>query len=122
MKDTILVCGGIASEKKTVSFSGDYLCASIKTDEGSSGEKVNCYDISSLMEQNDIPYFDIVKLDIEGAESEVLTINNSWLSKTRRLLVEFHGEEIEHTCKAELLKQGFSHFQHRSVHYFDRTK
>jgi FkbM family methyltransferase len=121
-KDFILVRGGLASEKKEVLFGGEYIGASIKPRGVDAGDLVTCFDICSIMLEYKIPFFDIVKLDIEGAEAEVLTSNNSWLSKTRRLLVEFHGKEIEQACKAELFRLGFSHFQHRSIHYFDHQE
>ena len=119
-KDTILVRGGLASEKKDVQFGGEYISASMNAAGDHEGGLVTCFDICSIMLEHNIPFFDIVKLDIEGAEAEVLMSNNSWLRCTRRLLVEFHGHDIERACTTELLKHGFSHFQHRSVHYFDR--
>jgi FkbM family methyltransferase len=118
--DTTLICGGLACESKTVTFGGEFLCASIQTDDSDIGERIECFSINDLIKQTGMPYLDIVKLDIEGAEKEVLTENNSWLNKTQRVLVEFHGDEIEEACTKELLKFGFSHFRFRSVHYFDR--
>jgi FkbM family methyltransferase len=121
-KDTTLVRGGISNGNKSLRFAGDFLCTTIQTDERTDGEIVHCFDINFLMHKYNIPYFDIVKLDIEGAEKDVLTTNNSWLSKTQRVLVEFHGDEIEQACKAALQSIGFSHFQFRSVHYFDKLQ
>jgi FkbM family methyltransferase len=118
--DTTLFCGGLASESKTVSFGGEFLCASIRSDDSVNGERIECFGINDLIRETGIPFLDIVKLDIEGAEKEVLTENNSWLNITQRVLVEFHGREIEEACTRELLKFGFSHFRFRSVHYFDR--
>lgn len=35
---------------------------------------------------------DLLKIDIEGAEHELLTINNDWLNKVNNILIEFHKD------------------------------
>ncbi|GAB3898847.1 hypothetical protein GCM10028803_19020 [Larkinella knui] len=52
---------------------------------------VRAESIDALVLQNDGKPFDVVKLDIEGSESEVFRTNTgSWLPQARALIVELH--------------------------------
>jgi FkbM family methyltransferase len=46
--------------------------------------------VPAIMKQHAIPRWDIVKMDIEGAEHHVFANNLSWLDKIRCLVVEPH--------------------------------
>jgi len=49
--------------------------------------------IPMLMEEQGLPRIDILKMDIEGAEKEVLLESDpSWLHSVRLLIIELHGE------------------------------
>lgn len=70
------------------------------------GEKVDGYTLNSFMEKNHIPYADIVKLDIEGAEYEVLQAQDFPVSKIATITGEFHSadpttilEHLGYRCK-----------------------
>src|SRR5215204_3500769 len=52
--------------------------------------EVPCLDLSSLMKQNQHQHIDLLKLDIEGAEYEVLEQILRQRIPVRQLLVEFH--------------------------------
>lgn len=53
--------------------------------------KVMALSIPKLMATYDLPYIDILKIDIEGAEKELFTSNyESWLPKVRVLVIELH--------------------------------
>jgi hypothetical protein len=38
-------------------------------------------------------HIDLFKIDIEGAEKEVLSENNEWLSRTKILIIELHDKK-----------------------------
>lgn len=46
--------------------------------------------VSSLMQKYDIPSIDLLKLDIEGAEKEVLSTADQWIEKVKTIAVEVH--------------------------------
>ncbi len=72
--------------------------------------------LSSLVRERGLETIDILKLDIEGAEKEILGPDaRSWLPRVRVVLVELHEEMVpgitEHVC--HLMRElGFSH-EHR---------
>jgi FkbM family methyltransferase len=44
------------------------------------------------MTSNEIEYIDLLKMDIEGGEKDVFKTNyESWLSRTRVIIIEIHA-------------------------------
>lgn len=117
----LLLNQGLWHERRIMTLVGDYTGA--KLQELTAGSTtVSCIDLQSLLSDLSIEHIDIVKLDIEGAEDEVLSSNSdSWLRKTDRLIVEFHSQEVALRCSRTLLSKGFKTFRYRSLHYFYRT-
>lgn len=59
---------------------------------------VPAYNIASIAKKFSIPFFDIVKLDIEGSEKEVFESNYEvWLDKANYVLVELH-DRLKNGC------------------------
>lgn len=53
--------------------------------------KIETITLDRLMEENNIDYIDILKIDIEGSEYEILpNISDECYSKIRQITVEFH--------------------------------
>ena len=46
--------------------------------------------VSSLIKKYDMPSIDLLKLDIEGAEKEVLSTADQWIEKVKTIAVELH--------------------------------
>jgi FkbM family methyltransferase len=62
------------------------------------GEKPDlmAVDVPSLIEMSHEPVVDLLKLDIEGAESEVFRAGTqAWLRQVKNLVIEIHGPECE---------------------------
>lgn len=77
-----------------------------------------CLDVSTLMRDYNIDSIDILKMDIEGAEEEVLGRNyEGWLPLTKQLIIEFHGEETQRDGLQTLKAYGFNVFRYRSLFY-----
>jgi Methyltransferase FkbM domain len=55
------------------------------------GVLVPAITIEELCEQNGIKKIDLLKLDIEGAEEQVLE-NGTFLARTEHIIVELHGQ------------------------------
>ena len=67
--------------------------------------------IGALMQRLDVDQFDLVKLDVEGAEEEILRNGwESWLSRTRMMVVEVHNPEAE-AVLAAIVDDGWRRFK-----------
>jgi FkbM family methyltransferase len=117
-----LINKGLWSSNTTLYLAGSYSGAAV-VDVDSGNGFIECTDIKTIIRENNIEKIDIIKLDIEGAEKEVI-LNNSkdWLSITRIVIVEFHGEDIKDRCITTLKEFGFHGYQYRSLYYFVRER
>lgn len=73
-------------------------------------EKIKCLTIQNIIEDNKIESIDILKMDIEGAEIDILNEENlEWIYKVKYLNIEFHNiSETELQSYKELIeKRGF---------------
>jgi FkbM family methyltransferase len=109
---------GLWSVDATLRFSGQGVNGVVGSSEG---DVVDCVSIPTLIAQFGIDRIDILKLDIEGAEREVVgpTASN-WLDQTSELVMEIHGPDIERSVAEALARAGFAMRQHRSVWYCRR--
>ncbi len=67
-----------------------------------------CSMATILKEMSDPDIIDYVKMDIEGAEREVLSKDASWLSRVRCIKVELHGGYMIDQCIADLSEYGIT--------------
>lgn len=113
----VLLKVALWSEVTTVQFGGIQTGAAI----ASSGVEVLTETIESLMAKYNLNFIDLLKLDIEGAEAQVVPSGvDSWLNKIGMLLLETHGCSIEKTVMPILVKAGFSCERFRNVWYCTR--
>jgi FkbM family methyltransferase len=63
---------------------------------------------------------DILKLDVEGAEYEILRPPTPWLSSVRCLVIELHGVAAHRDIPGWLQAAGFSVERHRSLLFCNR--
>ncbi len=54
------------------------------------GQAVRAMTIDKIMEEFRLPYVDILKIDIEGAEKEVFSSPAAWIHNVGVLVIEFH--------------------------------
>lgn len=113
-----LIPGGLWSHKTEMYVMGSYVDSRLTNDTSSGTTKISVIDIPTLMQDYGITHIDILKLDVEGAEEEILCVNNEWLTKVKAVVVEFHGEEIKRKCVQSLQNYGFKGLKYRSLHYF----
>ena len=74
-------------------------------------EVVDCMDLNDILEINNIAKVDFLKIDVEGAEYEIIfNCNDNTLKKIRRIAMEYH--EIDSYNPNDLVKfltgKGFS--------------
>jgi FkbM family methyltransferase len=110
----ILLQKGLFSNEQIQYLSGFSTDASI-TD---SGVEIECTTISSLLEFYSIPFVDILKIDIEGAEEAIFSSKpEAWLHRIGLLIIEIHGSRIESLISHVLSENGFSMERYRSLWY-----
>lgn len=80
--------------------------------EKSSPTKIQGYRIGSLMKNFGIQKFDLIKMDIEGAEFEVLQDHANWIDRTDNIIIELH-ESIRPGC-SDLFYKATSSFKYRT--------
>jgi FkbM family methyltransferase len=57
-----------------------------------SNRSIRAVTVLQILEEAKFPRIDLLKIDIEGAESELFSGNVDWLQKTGVIAIEFHGE------------------------------
>jgi FkbM family methyltransferase len=83
---------------------GDEWGAHVAAGEGSSGP-VPARSLNTLLADEDA--VDFLKMDVEGAEREILTRNTDWTRKVACIKVELHGDYTHEACIADLRRLGF---------------
>jgi len=77
--------------------------------------------LTTLMQMYDLAAIDLLKCDIEGAEVEVFSEGcDEWLSRTRCMVVETHGDICLQVVNRAARRHGFSHRPFRFLHFFHR--
>jgi FkbM family methyltransferase len=71
------------------------------------GQSVSALTIEAIMEKFGIKTVDFIKMDIEGAESEVLRADAKWLKHVHCLTLEVHAPATLYGCMAILREAGF---------------
>lgn len=59
--------------------------------------------VDTLMEKNGWARTEILKMDIEGAEKEILSADVGWLKKVKLLIIELH-DNFKPNCTKTLFK------------------
>jgi FkbM family methyltransferase len=78
-------------------------------------ETTPAYSIETLMRQFSVETIDLLKLDIEGAEYELLDGNPRWLSDVNVLVVEFHDDK-KPRARARFEQIASSHFSYSACY------
>lgn len=73
---------------------------------------VGSVSVNSLVKIFSIEKIDYVKMDIEGAELEVIQNNNEWLRLVKQIKIEYHrGEKDAEKINEILISNGFTSFK-----------
>lgn len=75
--------------------------------ESNGGTTVRSLSLDTLLAERGVDRVDYVKMDIEGAEREVLRKNTGWAAAVRTLKVEVHEPYTVDECLADLRALGF---------------
>jgi FkbM family methyltransferase len=89
-------------------FNG-FRVSEIRASENASANRYPGISMSTLIERCEIDEIDLLKIDIEGAETELFSGDVSWLSHTGAIAIEFHQTSAGYTRQLsrfdELIKQ-----------------
>ncbi len=73
---------------------------------------VRAYTLEELFENYELDKVDILKMDIEGAEYEVLKNSSHVLSRIDRIVLEYHTQQLRHLITSFLTAQNFDLVRH----------
>jgi FkbM family methyltransferase len=76
--------------------------------------------MAEVLQQSPAGTIDILKLDIEGAEYEILRPPTPWLSSVNCIVIELHGEAAHRDIPVWLSDAGFTIERHRSLLFCNR--
>jgi FkbM family methyltransferase len=90
-----------------VSYAGGEDSLAYRVEAGGGGTTVRSLSLNTLLAERGVERVDYVKIDIEGAEREVLRENTEWAAAVRALKVEVHEPYTVEECLADLRALGF---------------
>jgi len=76
--------------------------------------------MAEVLRQSPSGTIDILKLDIEGAEYEILRPPTPWLASVNCIVIELHGEAAHRDIPVWLSNAGFTVERHRSLLFCNR--
>jgi len=107
----------LGSTRETVMISGEHDGASV----GGGGAPVEATTVPDLLQRAGWERVNILKMDIEGAEADVLgRTADAWLDRVDMLIIELHGPECERQVSETLGRNGFVVKPYRSLWYCAR--
>lgn len=90
----------------------------IPVDEGEG--RLEVWTMEDVLRQSPSRTIDILKLDVEGAEYEILKPPTPWLASVRCVVIELHGEAAQRDIPGWLRDAGFEIRRHRSLLFCNR--
>ncbi len=87
---------------------------------GAGAETLEVWTMADVLRQSPAGAIDILKLDIEGAEYEMLRPPTPWLASVRCIVIELHGDAAHRDIPGWLHAAGFTTERHRSLLFCNR--
>lgn len=92
------------------------------------GGAIQAYSVRDLMQKNNFPRLDVMKMDIEGSEYPVFQAEDAegWIQQTKHIFCETHAfegktyDQVTNSIKEKLRCAGFSHRQVGEDHVFHK--
>jgi FkbM family methyltransferase len=100
-------CGAVAAANGTAFYESNLAIRQWGFRIGEGSESVDTFSLDTLMQRFGLTDVDYVKMDIEGAESEVLRVGGGWSERVRSLKVEIHRPATVEKATVDLLRLGF---------------
>jgi FkbM family methyltransferase len=87
---------------------------------GDGAKTLEVWTMADVLRQSPTGTIDILKLDIEGAEYEMLRPPAPWLASVRSIVIELHGDDAHRDIPGWLHAAGFTTERHRSLLFCNR--
>ncbi len=115
-----LLRGGLWCESTTLAISGEEMGARVSKRIGGA-DLVRAWSIPEILAEMGWQKISILKLDVEGAEFEILGDScGQWIQCVDVLIIEFHDPKRQVEVARRLFGFGFKGRQHRSLYTFVR--
>jgi FkbM family methyltransferase len=102
-----LVWGAVWVEDGEIGYTGTSEWAfHVAPNGGGSRGTVKAHRMESLMRSFGMPVIDFIKMDIEGAEQELLAEAGAWIGRVRCLKIEIHHPYTTAACIEQLARYG----------------
>jgi FkbM family methyltransferase len=118
----------VASGKSSLRFNSDPTCSRLESLPEQDLHELTGVDlvtVPEVLERVGWETVDLVKIDIEGAEDEILSSNNEWLEKVGAIILEIHPITTPEKIFAYIKDYGFSVRRHGSgrepVYFCERS-
>ena len=112
--------GALWSESATLDISGEEMSARVSKRTGGA-DLVRAWSIPDILTEMGWQRISILKLDVEGAEFEILGDScGQWIACVDVLIIEFHDPKRQVEVERRLFSFGFKGRQHRSLYTFVR--
>lgn len=103
-----IVEGAVSSTPGVVLFdSADRSWEGHMSQDARHGQPTVSYGMHEILAMCGLPTVNLLKIDIEGAESEVLSTRNEWLRSVDLIIIELHGEYSVENLKRDVEPLGF---------------
>ncbi|MFV1974449.1 MAG: FkbM family methyltransferase [Candidatus Scalindua sp.] len=76
---------------------------------GSDGESITARRLDDILKERGIDNIDLMKMDIEGAEGDIVPGSEAVFEKTKVLVIEIHTDRIDPSSVYKTLNKCFSH-------------
>ena len=81
----------------------------------SEGVEVQAVTVADVIRMSGFDRVDLMKIDVEGAEAEILAGDLSWLDRVDAVMIELHGTPREDEFKALMEERGFRYSNTRGT-------
>jgi len=69
---------------------------------------IDAYNVEDILRKENIDTIDLLKIDIEGAEKDILQKNREWLNKVKNIIIEIHEPYTFSDLQKDLTAYGFT--------------
>lgn len=73
-----------------------------------SGYTVPAVSVTNIIEKYNLQQIDLIKIDVEGFESEIFSQHINWLDSVSNVIIEIHSAQDYKVCATALQQKGFT--------------
>ncbi len=88
---------------------------------GDNSVAVKTVSLQNILNAKGISNIELIKIDIEGAEESLFSVNTTWLQTTGEIMIETHSEKTKEAVFAKLYANQFVlQKSEQNIHYFKK--